>query len=62
MVDVRSNRKENQPPVAKTSLLKGLKIISSYFELVASDPNGDTLSYEIIGEPKNGDITGNAPT
>ena len=28
---------------------------------MASDPDGDTLSYEIVGKPKNGIITGTAP-
>ena len=61
VVDVHLTVKENEPPVAKNISVKGVEDNIVNFELVASDPNGDTLSYEIVGKPKDGIITGTAP-
>ena len=61
MVEVRLTVKENQPPVAISGTLTLMEDKNITFELEASDPDGDQLSYEIISGTQFGDITGNAP-
>jgi subtilisin family serine protease len=61
VVSVHLTVKENQPPVAESITVQGVEDNALDFALVASDPDGDTITYEILGSPTNGTITGKTP-
>ena len=59
VVEVNLTVKENQPPVAHNSKVHGVEDQVLNFNLEATDPEGDKLTYEILSGPQNGLITGN---
>ena len=59
VVEVNLTVKENQPPVAHNTKVHGVEDQVLDFNLEATDPDGDKLTYEILSGPQNGLITGN---
>ena len=52
----------NSAPIASNLELATIEEQTVEFNLVASDSDGDTLSYTILSLPENGSLTGNAPS
>lgn len=52
----------NDPPIALPASLEASPGIPVSFTLSGSDPDGDSLVFEIVDEPAKGSITGNPPT
>ncbi|MBL4661481.1 MAG: tandem-95 repeat protein, partial [Alcanivoracaceae bacterium] len=51
----------NQPPVAQSQTISTPEDHSLNITLTGSDVDNDTLSYQIISQPNQGTLTGNAP-
>jgi hypothetical protein len=49
---------ENQPPVASNQSVTTPQDTAKAITLQATDPDGDTLTYEIVDEPDHGTLTG----
>jgi hypothetical protein len=54
---VKIGKAKNEPPVAADSSLQTYKNIANTAALDASDPEGGTLTYTIVKEPKRGTVT-----
>jgi PKD repeat protein len=52
----------NRPPAAESSTLVVDEDAPAALALVASDPDGDTLGYEIVSGPQHGMLSGEAPS
>src|SRR5690606_18276946 len=52
----------NLPPVASNGTLKVEKNGSKQVTLVATDANGDSLTYSIVSSPSSGSLTGSGNT
>ena len=48
---------KNEPPTADSGKLETYKNISNTGKLKATDPEGDTLTYQLVKEPKRGSVT-----
>jgi|GEM_PF-1022227 len=51
----------NRPPVAEDQQLETDRDVALDIELAGSDPDGDDLTYEVVVEPVNGQLTGEPP-
>ena len=52
----------NRAPVAKASAVSTKENTPLAISLSGSDPDGDTLTFTVVTEPKHGVLAGNAPT
>jgi hypothetical protein len=51
----------NDPPIAYSASLTATSGIALSFQLMASDPDGDALTYIVTSPPSHGELTGAAP-
>ena len=51
----------NQPPVAEPIFVSTLEDQSVEIELIAYDPEGDAIIYEILSVPQHGSLSGDSP-
>ena len=49
------------PPIARPGSITLTEDTSAQIELKADDPDGDSLTYSIVRQPSNGNLTGTAP-
>ncbi len=57
-----ANAGGNSPPIAVAQNVSVAMNGQLSITLAGSDPNGDTLLFEIVDRPANGEVAGNAPT
>ncbi|MCK4341124.1 MAG: cadherin-like domain-containing protein [Phycisphaerae bacterium] len=60
-VTVTVSPPQNQPPIADDQSVTTTKNTPVFIELVASDPDGDALTYRIVDPPVRGSLAGTAP-
>jgi subtilisin family serine protease/alpha-tubulin suppressor-like RCC1 family protein/uncharacterized membrane protein len=60
-VAIKLTVRKNAAPVAKPTLVNLIEDSSKVFKLMGSDPEGESISYILVDQPKNGRLVGKAP-
>lgn len=62
VVEIKLVVRKNRPPVANPAEIRLLEDGTKAFRLEASDPEGDPISFILTSQPKNGKLSGKAPS